>query len=72
MDEKWEYDVQAIKGDTAQVKATLNQLGNVGWDLAQIVGQDYYFKREKVEGRKREGGTSIGEKFTRGAIQLAD
>jgi hypothetical protein len=30
MDEKWEYDVRPIKGDPAQIKPTLNQLGNVG------------------------------------------
>jgi hypothetical protein len=57
MAEKWEYDVQPIQGDTAKIKATLDQMGNVGWELIQIVGQNYFFKREKEEGRERPGST---------------
>jgi hypothetical protein len=49
--------VRGSKGDTAKIKATLDQMGNVGWELIQIVGQNYFFKREKEEGRERPSPT---------------
>lgn len=54
MSKKWEYDIQSLPttGQPGQQQlAVLNQLGKDGWELIHIVGQSYFFKREKVEAR---------------------
>jgi len=42
---KWEYQVQSIP-NTGNAANVLNRLGDQGWELVQIVGHDYFLKRQ--------------------------
>ena len=43
---KWEYHVQPINLPGA-VPQSLNQKGEEGWELVQVISTTFYFKREK-------------------------
>jgi predicted RNA binding protein YcfA (HicA-like mRNA interferase family) len=45
MDRKWEYISKEIHGQA--INDELNMLGQQGWELIQIVGSTFHFKREK-------------------------
>jgi hypothetical protein len=51
MTTKWEYDIQPLptagQPTTHTLKATLNRLGDDGWELFHIDQPNYYFKRKK-------------------------
>jgi hypothetical protein len=51
MSKSWEYRVENIP-QAQYVNQALNNIGGEGWELVAIVGQAYYFKKEKVEARK--------------------
>ena len=40
---KWEYTHKGIRGNT--MVAMLNEMGQDGWELVSVVGDDAYFKR---------------------------
>ena len=46
MNKKWEYEIQDVpKG--GQATDVLNKLSEQGWELIHVIGDRYYFKREK-------------------------
>jgi hypothetical protein len=55
MHTKWEYNIQSLPV-AEHVPAVLNQLGSDGWELIQIEGQSYFFKRERVEDPRAKPG----------------
>lgn len=62
---KWEY-LSGVTGDYVEAgkdyvfikgvirRVTFNELGEKGWELVQIVGNIAYFKRPKIEHKKRK------------------
>ncbi len=45
MNRKWEYFPEEIHGPA--ISDELNRPGQEGWELFQVVGSTYYFKRER-------------------------
>jgi hypothetical protein len=45
MNKKWEYLSEEIHGQATNDE--LNKLGQEGWELFQIVGSTFYFRRER-------------------------
>ncbi|RMD97773.1 MAG: DUF2812 domain-containing protein [Deltaproteobacteria bacterium] len=51
MKEIWEYHLaiepKECEEDLEKIQAWLNELGEAGWELINILGNCYYFKRRK-------------------------
>ncbi len=48
---RYEYKLLTFSNDTPsyQIEERLNQLGNLGWSLIQVVGEKYILRREKTD-----------------------
>ena len=46
---KWEYYVLDFEGTSKEIEAFLDAKGENNWELIQIIGNRYFFKRTKEE-----------------------